>query len=316
MKNAKVAAHLLLISQLETVAKAGHFKIVAFKNAADAVTALPTPVEDADLDSLKDVGKSVAAVIRDFLARGTSSRLEQLEKEVCPASVMTMTHVRMIGPKTALKLWQDLGVSSLDELIAAVPSGKVPEKHLKAIEEAAKNRTRERVPRDVAKMVASWAWFQLEPHTKSMTICGSVRRQTPDSKDIDLVACVDPEKKAALLREFADLGDLLESGPEKMGCMVERYGVRMQVDLWLAEPWRYGATVLYATGSKQHNIAMRALAQARGQTLNEKGLYLAEAKEFTQFNQICGATEEDVYRALRIRYVSPHERVGDELIPA
>lgn len=306
MKNRKLADHLTLISKLESLSGSSHFKTVAFQNAAEAVRALREPVEDGDPGRVEGVGKSVAEVAREFIRTGSSARLEDLEKRVCPAAVMEMTRVRGIGSKTAYRLWREQGIGNLDELIAAAEDGRV-EKHAAAILDLAAHRGAGRVPHDKAALIGEWLRESLAPHCEDLEVCGSVRRGTEDSKDIDLVAKVKRDRREKLVQELADLGELLDAGDSKAGARVERHGVRMQVDLWMAEPWHFGANVLYATGSKKHHVAMRTVAQSRGLTLNEKGLFKA-GDPHDEEHQIAGETERSVFEALRMDWVEPAGR--------
>lgn len=115
-RNLEVAAHLRTIAQLLSLDGAGKFRIDAFENAARTVETLSGPIEDADLSKIHGIGKSTATTIQQFLATGQSMRLNDLGTR-WPVEALTMTRVKGVGPKTAMRLHRE-GIANFDELVA------------------------------------------------------------------------------------------------------------------------------------------------------------------------------------------------------
>jgi len=147
------------------------------------------------------------------------------------------------------------------------------------------------------------------PGVSAVQVCGSVRRGSATSKDVDVVARLGPgADREAVLGAFQRLGEKLDGRSIRVAAL----GMFVQVDLWIVEEWHYGAAVVYATGSKDHCVALRTLAKSRGLTLNEYGLFPAGTGDFSRASQSAPAsTEEEVYSSLGLRYFAPEERDGD-----
>ena len=141
-------------------------------------------------------------------------------------------------------------------------------------------------------------------------VCGSIRRQTIDSKDIDIIACPEPEHKYELINEFRACGELINQGRRKTTLRVTSHGVQLNVDLWIIEKWYTGAALIYATGSKEHCIALRSRAKAHGYTLNEYGIFLDNCVVYNEQHQLAGKTEEEVYKFLGLPWLVPTNRTG------
>ena len=307
--NADVAAHLKLISQLESLAGSSSFKVKAFQNAAEGVSNCNTFVgvfaANENLENIPGVGKSAAGVIIEYLKTLSSTRLEELSKTVCPASVMEFTRVRGIGVKTAYSFWKEGKVSTFAELVQAVQNSQpwISEKLRKAVLTESTHETK-RIPHMQARILAEYVVENLTDIVQWVVICGSIRRKKVDSKDVDLVAVVRPEMKSAVIERLSKLGALNEVGEAKVGVSVEHNGIQMNVDLWFTTADRVGAATLYATGSKEYCVKLRTLAASRGMRLNEKGLFLDDGTE----RLIASQTESEIIEVLGLPYIEPAER--------
>jgi DNA polymerase (family X) len=307
MNNKLIADHLKVISQLESLDGAQKFKVKAFQTASEVVANLVNPIEyyieNNTLDGISGIGVSAAIIIKEFVDRGTSKRLESLSNRVCPASVMEFTKVKGIGIKTALSIWKESRITNFVDLVQAVsgPKSWISEKLRLAVIEEAAHETK-RVPYEQAKALADHIVDSMREIVDVVMICGSIRRKKPDSKDIDLVAIVSSEQRDSLIYKFGVMGVVNELGNAKLGMTIEHNGIRMNVDLWYADTKSFGAAILYATGSKEYCVKLRTLAASKGWRLNEKGLFDSTSQ------RIAGRTESDVLHTLGLPWVEPENR--------
>jgi len=316
-RNVEVASHLRTISQLLSLDGAGKFRVDAFENAARTIETRFEPIDQSSVSGIAGIGKSTAGVICEFLATGTSSRMEELGTRF-PVRALTMTRVKGVGPVTAMRLARE-GIDDFDVLVARAEAGtlmKGGQKDEAMIREVlyARDVGQGRIAHTVAKHIGEWAAKEVGKirGVASVTVCGSVRRGAATSKDVDLIVLLKPGRdREAVVRGFLALGDPINSGSSKASAHLTRIGQVMQVDMWMVEEWHHGAALVYATGSKAHCISLRTRAQARGMTLNEYGLFPAKCQEFTKENSLAGCTESEVYCALGLKYIGPEKRSGN-----
>jgi DNA polymerase (family X) len=312
--NRLIAEHLLLVSMGMVLDGANRFKVRAFEDAAESVALSSADLRYVDPTTISGVGASVAEVIRDFVARGTSARYEDLSSRH-PMEALSMTKVSSIGPKTALKYYAE-GIRNFAELvIAANTPGRLKDKVRDAVLFAVK---KERVPHAEAVALASAVFAELRNQAPvqmmalaNHMVCGSIRRKAVDSKDVDIVGSVMHEEgRDAILDEFVKIGTKISRGENRASIRFTHNGRTMQVDLWLVYPESYGSALNYATGSKDHCVAVRALARSRGQLVNEYGIWKQNAAGEAG-ERLGGADERDLYRVLRLPYVESEDRTGD-----
>ena len=304
-KNKKVAEHLILISMGHSL-EGQPWKVRAFESAAEAVMLHPHDIHEAaglvgGIKAIGGIGDSTAAVILEFIKTGTSKRFQELAKKH-PVEAFTMTVVDGIGPKTAIKLHES-GIKNFDALVEAAKAGKLDKKMTDAVLFAV---GKVRVPYAEAKALAEAVIAILTEKTevKKFEVCGSIRRKAVDSKDVDIVGCVDsPAEREAAIGEFVKLGTMIKSGEDRAAIRFAHGGRVMQVDLWLVPTESWGAALNYATGSKNHNIDLRAQASKKGMLINEFGIF-----EVATSKKLGGADEHDLYRLLGIPYVEPDQR--------
>ena len=305
--NLAVARHLRTIAQLYLIddGKKHHFRIKTFNDAAEKIAGLTKSVTEVEIAKIGGIGKSVIEVVDDYVGTGTSQRLTELGQK-WPVECLTMTMVDGIGPKTALKFHQD-GIKDFDALLVAAQKGTIKERFVSNVLAAARKQNG-RVPHETAKAIAESVIVQL--NCLFLTVCGSLRRKTPDSKDIDIIACPEPEQREELLSQFCAAGEVINRGDHKATLRVTKYGVQMNVDLWIVEKWHVGAALVYATGSKDHCVALRSRAKSRGYTLNEYGIFPASCDVYNEKNQLAGRTEGEVYQFLELPTIVPENRTG------
>lgn len=332
MPNQDLSEHLSLIAQLTDIAKGGHFRVVAFQNAATMVRDHREPVTLANVGTLKGMGKSCIEVVKDYLETGTSRRLKELGEKLPGAlEAMTMTAVKGIGPKTAMTL-KEAGIKNLNELVKCVENGAL-DKHpgLVRFKDAiliARDRKAGRLDYAVAKAIADKVLEQVTsfPGVLEAELCGSLRREKPTIKDCDIVVKAELKDHPGIHAAFSKLGNTFVSGEIKTTIYVTMYGTTLQCDIWTVEPWYFGGAVAYATGSKAHNIKLRALARSRGMRIDERGIFKfleSGLENETGFegrtdglylkgrkvaDRLGGESEKDLYTVLDIPYVEPTAR--------
>jgi DNA polymerase (family 10) len=258
---------------------------------------------DKELASLRGVGKATSSKIKEVLKTGTMAKLEEARAAV-PAGIREMTALPGLGPKTALLLHTELGVSSLAELDQAIKEqklrsikglGKKTEENLTAALRRFKGRE-ERVPIDVALRVAEGLLEELRSSdlVTEAAYCGSLRRGKETIGDLDLLATgSDP---AAIMKLFTSLPGL--SGVPVSGSTKSSIRTRegLQVDLRVVAADEFGAAMQYFTGSKEHNVRVREIAVKQGYKLSEYGLFRVSDNA-----KVAGATEEEIYEILGLQ---------------
>jgi DNA polymerase (family 10) len=318
--NAEVAACFEELAVLSEILGANVFKVNAFRKAARAVEGLAQTAVEMELSALKAIdglGASTAAKVLEFGSSGTMSELEELRAEV-PAGLKEVLAIQGIGPKTARTLWTELGVVDLATLKSAIDSGKVaalPRMGAKTVQNmkeaiAFAETARGRIRIGEAMPLAEAIVAELGAHAfvERIAYAGSLRRGRETIGDLDILAA---SKDAATLMEAftgrSDVARVLGQGETKSSVLTKS-GV--QVDLRVVPLDRFGAALMYFTGSKEHNIALRERAIAQGMRLNEYGLFREDAKgEIAEGAEpVAAASEEDVYAALGLDWIPPTMR--------
>lgn len=314
MENAALARLLGDIGDLLEIAGENPFKIRAYRNAADIVTAHATRVTDLPVDALLElpgIGRDLALRIREAGDTGGMALHRDLLARF-PASMLDLLRLQGVGPKTVKRLHDELGIDSIDGLEAAASAGRVRAlkgmgaKKERAILEALENRRRYAGRHLLAQTsaVADGLVERLVAAGRggSFDVVGSLRRGTETCGDLDVLAVgADP----SIMDVFVGLPDVervLGHGPTKSSVQLGR---GLQVDLRLVPVESRGAALQYFTGSKAHNIALRDRAIARGLRLNEYGLF-RQADE----GRVAGASEDDIYAALDLAWIPPALREG------
>lgn len=290
------------------------FKIRAYRTAADTVAAEPTAVATLDepgLRALPGIGKDLAARIREMASDGDTPYRQQLLADF-PITILDLLRLQGVGPKTVKRLYDELGIASLDALEAAARDGRLrglsgmgAKKEaliLKAIDERRRYAGRHLsadVARTAARVVA--ALEAAHPGAEFVAV-GSLRRSAETCGDLDILAI---GAAASVMDTFTTLPQVtrvLGRGETKSSVRLDS---ELQADLRLVEPSQKGAALQYFTGSKSHNIALRDRAIARGFRLNEYGL-----TRLSDNVVIAGDDEEQIYGALGLAWVPPELREG------
>lgn len=311
--NAEVADHFLRMADLLEIQGENPFRIRAYRHAAHTVSALPESVaamidRGDDLTELPGIGQDLAGKIGEIVTRGRLAALDRLEKRL-PGEMAEMLRLPALGPKRVARIHRELRVRTLLDLERACVDhrlGKLPgigpkteARVLEALRSAVPLRGRMRL--DAAEEIVAplVEWMRACPAVKECTVAGSLRRRAETVGDLDLVATThSPEDVFDRFVEWEDVREVTSRGPTRCTLLL-RGGV--QVDLRVVEPACGGAALLYLTGSKAHNIALRRLAMERGLKINEYGVWRGDER-------IGGRTETDVYRCLDLPLVEPELR--------
>ncbi len=287
------------------------FRVRAYYQAARTLYDLDTPIEEIAkrgkeaLMGLPGVGPDLADKILEFLRTGKVGKHEELSRKV-PRGVLEVMEVPGVGPKTARQLFQELGIDSLEKLKEALERGDLLK--LKGFGPKKVERIREGLAlaqaagkRRPLGAVLSLARSLLEairglPGVERAELCGSARRYKDTVGDLDfLVASREGERVVEGFVRLPQVKEVYAKGKERATVFLKN---GLQVDLRVVPLESYGAGLQYLTGSKEHSIRLRALAQEKGLKLSEYGVFRGEQR-------IAGETEEGVYAALGLPWIPP-----------
>ena len=294
------------------------FKIRAYQRAARTIEQLSSPLATAvengeDLTKIPGVGKAISGKISEYISTGQVSAYERLVEEL-PSGVLDLKEIPGVGPKMAMAISQQLGISTVDGVAEAAADGRLATlprmgrraaegilRHINAFKEMGG-----RTPIGEALPVAEEVMNALReqcPEIDQLFPVGSLRRWEETIGDIDLIGTSpNPESVGDALVALPMVKDVLVHGPKKTSVVVES---GIQIDLRIAEPEAFGAMLQYFTGSQQHNIRLRDFANRQGLSLNEYGITNTETGQVEEF-----ADEETFYARLGLPWMPPELRTG------
>ncbi|MEU6094633.1 DNA polymerase/3'-5' exonuclease PolX [Streptomyces sp. NPDC047079] len=308
--NDEVEALLQEYADLIAITGGDAFKVRAYEKAARSIGGHPDDISRLDADRLRDipnVGRSIAEKVLEYLRTGTVSAVEERRARI-PAGVRELITIPTLGPKKALRLYEDLHIASVNELAAAIEAdalrdlkgfgAKTQENILHGI--ALLQQAGSRIPLHLAADTAEEIVAELSGVTgcKRCTYAGSLRRMRETVGDIDILVAA---KRSApfmdALRALPSTAEVIAHGAKKTSIRTTR-GV--QVDLRVLPPDSWGAGLQYFTGSKAHNIRTRTLAVRQGLKLSEYGLFDADSGQ-----SLASRSEEEVYARLGLPWIPP-----------
>lgn len=313
MENSQIADILDEIADLLELTEANDFRVRSYRSAARSARGLSQRLEDLqrqdqDLSQLPNIGKSTAEKIDEILRTGTCQRLKDLRKGL-PPHLTDIMKVPGLGARKTKLLYDQLGVKTLKDLEKACRDQRVREledmgekteqKILKGIQ------TLSSVSGRILLKEASDHVDSLGKHLDSIQairrweIAGSFRRGQETIGDLDFLIHASPRGEAMdAILQYAPIAHTDSRGNERVTVHLQS---GLQVDFRFFEPKSFGSAMLYFTGSKAHNIAIRRIAQDRGWKLNEYGLFHGD-------HLLAGKSEESVYRRLNMAWVPPELR--------
>ena len=293
---------------------ANTFRVRAYTNAVRALETLAAPLDEllasGTLTEVKGIGKSVAELVAEFAERGTARAYEDLRASV-PEGLLDMLRVPGLGTRKITAIRESLGIETLEALEQACR-----EDQLAGLKGFGK-RTQENVLEGIEYIRAHQGLFRSDmaresaqplldtlrqlPQTQRVEVAGSLRRAKETVKDIDFVlSSDDPEAIAEAFVTHPDVGEVLARGETKSAV---RLHSGIQADLRVVSDVEFPYVLHHFTGSKEHNVALRARAQERGLKINEYGLYRGEER-------LACVDEEAFFAAMNLAYIPPELREG------
>jgi len=310
--NVTIAAVFDEIADLLEIQGANPFRVRAYRNAARTLGVLGTDVSDflqrgMPLTDIPGIGEDLAHKIREILDTGGCELLRRLQREI-PAGVGRLLKVPGLGPKRVRKLWHDLNIQSVEQLMQAAQAQHIRElpgfgektehKILEALQRfAGERRVKLAVAAQLGEALASH--LRNTPGVERVEIAGSYRRMRETVGDLDIVVVAqDNTMVMDKLAHYDDVQEIAASGTTRATVILHS---GLQVDVRVVQRESLGAALVYFTGSKAHNIVIRRLAQERGLKINEYGVFRDDEK-------VAGETEESVYAAVGLPWIAPELR--------
>jgi DNA polymerase (family 10) len=311
-RNAEVSRVLKEIGLLLEIEGKDRFKHLAYYRGVRSIASMGEDVESvAKRDTLTDIpgiGKGLSDVIKSYLENGEVDILNELRTRV-PVKVLELDAIPGVGPKTIKLVYDKLGVTDLESLEKAANEGKLSglpglgeKTQVQIIEgiqvvKAGLERTLLADAISAAEKIENYI-HKLKV-VKQITIAGSTRRRRETIGDLDfLVVATEPETVMDSFVNSEEVASVLAHGPSKSSVRLDS---GLQVDLRVLPSDSFGAGLQYFTGSVDHNVKLRSIAQKMGLLLNEYGLFKGEKK-------VAGEDEEGIYKTLGLQWVPPELR--------
>ena len=301
------------------------FKIRAYRRAAETIHQLTFPLAQAVHDGQKltgipGIGKAISDKIHELVATGQVRTYERTKAEV-PEGVLDLVAIPGIGPKTAMLIGTELGISTVEGVEQAAADGRLatlPRMGKRAADSIlrhiqASRSMGGRTPIGEALPIAESVMAALresDPDITLLTPAGSLRRWEETIGDVDLVAITPrPEELGRCLAGLQEVREVLVNGPRKTSVILSlsKDGTEggLQIDLRTGESESIGAMLQYFTGNQQHNIRLRDFANRMGLSLNEYGITNTESAEVEYFPD-----EASFYARLGLPWIPPELRAG------
>lgn len=328
IRNAEVAEMFEKLADLLDIKGENQFRVRAYRNAVRTIGGLQGSVSELvaageDLSQYQGIGKAIAEKIAEIVNTGRLSKLEEVEREV-PEGLLDLLRIPELGPRRVKELYGELGITGVDELAAALEAGKVRELEgfgekleaslLSQVREMRSRGEEKRLLLPDAEEIAEGMVSYLSENAEltRIAVAGSYRRRKETVGDLDILAVPADSAggsggrsgggaAAAVMDLFTGHEDVrrVSMKGDTRSSVVLRSGV--QIDLRILEAESYGSAMQYFTGSREHNIAVRRVAQEQGLKVSEYGIFRGEER-------VAGASEEDMYTTLGLAWVPPELR--------
>jgi DNA polymerase (family X) len=324
VRNAEIADAFAELATLYELDGAVRYRVIAYREAARVIRQSPVSVtelaREGKATELPGIGKTLETKILALVETGEIPSMTKLLRKF-PPSLIAVTRVPGVGAKTARRLYDELGVASLDDLRAAAEGEriralrglgpKVEENVLASLERLAGDGPAERLLLSEVLPLATElaAALRAHPASQEVAVAGSARRLTETCKDIDLIATAsDPAALARSLGDHPLVAVAGNAGPSGARATTHN-GVK--VDLRIVAPDAYGNLLQHFTGSAEHNVALRERAVALGLSVSEHGITEVETGAVARYR-----TEAEVYERVGLAYIEPELREGDGEVAA
>ena len=313
LRNSEIADRFDDIATMLELGEANPFRVRAYRNASRLLRrygreAADMIAEGADLTKLPGIGEDLAQKIAELARTGTTPMLEALA-ESTPPIARELMRVPGLGPKRIRKLIKELDIHTIEQLHRAALDGRIRnipgfgtklEKYLLETLETQKLKTsRVKLATAAAAAKPLVAYLERCPGVDKVVVAGSFRRGQETVGDLDILVTAEPgADTVGYFRKYPEFEKIVAAGNTRATAYL-RSG--LQVDLRVLGEESFGAALYYFTGSKAHNIAVRAIARERGLKINEYGVFKGNRR-------IAGKTEKDVFAAVDLPYIEPELR--------
>jgi DNA polymerase (family 10) len=315
-RNADVADQFDLLADLLELEGEASFRVLAYRRAATRMRETSGSVAQLALDGrakeLQGIGKTIEEKIVQIVESGEIEALA-VRKERIPPEVVLFMRLPGLGPKTAARIWQELGVSTLDDLKVAAESerlrtlvglgAKSEEKILKALSFQAENPDagRRLLGEGLPAVLAVVSVLRDHPASVEVSEAGSVRRRKETFRDLDIIAtATEPAELTEAFVELPWVAEVAARGDTK-ATVVSSESLRF--DLRVVPPESYGNLLQHFTGSKDHNVALREDAVRRGLSISEYGVATVETGAVFH-----ASSEPELYDFLGYQFIPPELR--------
>ena len=312
-RNADVAAQFELLADLMELEGADRFRVNSYRSAAARIRETGSSVAQLALagraKELQGIGKTIEGKIVEIVSDGEIHALTK-RKDLVPQEVALFMRLPGLGPRTAARIWHELGVTTLDDLRAAAEQQrlrglaglgpKTEERVLKALSEQADAGPRRTLLGDaLPALLAVVDVLREHAAAERVSEAGSARRRRETVRDLDIIAtATDPAELIDYFTKLRWVVEVAAKGDTK-AVVVSNDGYRF--DLRVVPPESYGNLLQHFTGSKEHNLALREAAVRQKLSVSEYGVI---ADGVTQTH----ATEEELYSFLGYEWIPPELR--------
>ncbi len=313
-RNSDVADQFDLLADLLELEGTDAFQVIAYRRAASLIRETPRPIAELALagraKELPGIGATIEGKIVQIADKGEIETLTR-HRERVPPDVVGFMKLPGLGPKTVKRIWQELGITTRDELRAAAEQqqlrtlrglgAKTEENVLKALAAKPTGPPRTLLGQALPALLAVVEILREHPAADLVSEAGSARRRRETVRDLDIIAtATDPKALTEYLTRLQWVAEVAAQGPTK-ATVVSHDGLRF--DLRVVPPESYGNLLQHFTGSKDHNVALREDAVRRGLSISEYGVQTVETKEVFQTR-----SEEELYAFLGYQFIPPELR--------
>src|SRR5437764_14599000 len=323
MDNKQIARILRETAQLLEIDGAIIGRYRSYEKAAELIDGLPESIEQLvkepeKLKELPGIGDRMVEHLQEIVKTGDYVLRRKLLKKY-PASILDVLQLQSLGPKKVAFLWSTFKAGTVADVERIAKEGKLrdlpgfgeksEQNILRAVEVFKKSSGRFHI--DTAEAAAAAVVAHIEKAgqaVESVTPAGSLRRGKETVGDLDLLVTLADghtsqkhlDALAQHILAFPGIDQTLAHGENKVSFTLEN---GLQVDVRMLEKENFGAALLYFTGSKEHNVALRGHANDVGLTLNEYALATLKGEK-----RVAGRTEEEIYAKLKLDFIPPELR--------
>jgi len=321
MDNQALADVLNDVASIKKAKGDNKFAIGSYKKASYLISNLATPVSELDLENTKGIGPKIAASIKEFL---TTGKIQFVEDNRCLLQAETkindLLKVEGVGEKTALKIYQTLNITTIEQLKKVVEDGSISqffkEKTVANIKKGLEylELSKGRIRLDQGLELAITIYGYIKPYVKRIEACGSLRRSRETIGDLDIAVIAKDginvlEKFATMPIVSKVIDSNIEDDEERKKVSVWINGVRVDCYAFTEDVFESG--VMHLTGSADHNTKLREIAKSKGWILSQYGIYKAkvvDGKRMRTGPRLDDGTEKGIYKFLGFEFIPPEHR--------